>query len=357
MTCKITISFALLFVLATVMMSNMVSNVDAAPFIGIFFWKVWYCLHMPCFKYPYGIAVDPSGNVFVADASNYRIEKTSNSGGFILEWGNQFYRAGIKPGEFDTPFDVAVDSSRNVLVTDSGNNRIQEFTNTGKFIRAWGSRGSATGQFVGLAGIAVDSSGNVFVADSGNHRIQKFQLATTCPKGTEITSGVCFITKWGSYGPANGQFHLPVDVAVDSSGNVFVTDSGNNRIQKFQLASPCPAGTTQIVSGVCFVTKWGTFGNKEGQFIFPSSIALDSSGNVFVNDGGNSRIEKFDKDNKFVLAWGKEGSGNGEFSAPKGVAVDSSDVVYVVDQYNNRIQKFKNDGGYIRTWGLKGPWD
>jgi sugar lactone lactonase YvrE len=344
-TSKLTIASSLLFVLATVMMSSMVSNADAAPFIGIFFWKVWYCLNFPCFNYPNGIAVDPSGNVFVADTSNYRIEKTSNSGGFILEWGNHFYRAGIKPDEFNSAFGVAVDSSGNVLVTDNGNNRIQEFTNTGKFIRAWGSRGSATGQFVGLAGIAVDSSGNVFVADSGNGRIQKFQLATPCPKGvTEITSGVCFIKEWGSYGRANGQFDLPRGIAVDSSGNVFVTDSRNNRIQKFNND-----GT--------FIKTWGTFGTKEGQFDFPRSLALDSSGNVFVNDGGNSRIQKFDKDSKFVLAWGKEGSGIKEFYAPTGVAVDSSGVVYVVDQYNNRIQKFKNDGGYIRTWGLKGPWD
>jgi hypothetical protein len=102
----------------------------------------------------------------------------------------------------------------------------------------------------------------VFVVDWGNFRIQKFSSTGT------------FITKWGSEGTGNGQFKSTGGIAVDPFGNVFVADSDNHRIQKFKLANPCPSGTTQIVSGVCFVTKWGSPGTANGQFKSPFSIAI-----------------------------------------------------------------------------------
>jgi DNA-binding beta-propeller fold protein YncE len=339
---KITIAFSLLVVIAMVMMSSMVSNVDAAPFTHISISIFWFCGFSPsatCFNYPEGIAVDSSGNVFVADTENNRIEKTGSTGGFIRTWGS----IGTGNEQFNKPYGVAVDKSDNVFVADTENNRIQEFTNTGKFIRAWGSSGTANGQYNRPSGIAVDSSGNVFVADAGNNRIQKFQLASPCPKGTEITSGVCFITKWGSHGSANGQFDLPLGVAVDSSGNVVVVDFWNSRIQKFKTD-----GT---------IKTWGSLGSGNGQFIYPRGIAVDSSGNVFVTDGGNSRIQEFKNDGTYFRQWGKEGSGDGQFNAPRGIAVHpTNDIIFVVDKYNNRIQKFNNDGGFMRTWGSFGPY-
>ena len=124
---------------------------------------------------------------------------------------------------FSDPSGVAVDSSGNVYVADSGNKRIQKFNSAGGFITKWGSSGSGDGQFSYPCGVAVDSSGNVYVADTSNQRIQKFN------------SSGGFITKWGSYGSGDGQFSNPYGVAVDSSGNVYVADSGNRRIQKFML--------------------------------------------------------------------------------------------------------------------------
>jgi DNA-binding beta-propeller fold protein YncE len=193
-----------------------------------------------------------------------------------------------------------VDTSGNVFVADTGNHRIQEFKNDGSFVTTWGTKGTGIGQFDRPSGIAVGSSGNVYVLDSGNNRVQKFQLASPCPKGTEITSGVCFITKWGSHGSANGQFNFSAGIDVDSSGNVFVADSYNNRIQKFKND-----GT--------FLTKWGTFGNKEGQFKIPFGVAVDKSGVVFVVDVDNNRIEKFKNDGGNIRVWGSVGSGNGQF--------------------------------------------
>jgi tripartite motif-containing protein 71 len=111
-------------------------------------------------------------------------------------------------------------------VADWGNNRIQKFDSTGKFIATWGSSGSGNGQFRNPRSAAVDFAGNVYVVDYGNDRIQKF------------SSNGTFITTWGSSGSGDGSFNRPTDVAVDSAGKVYVADSGNDRIQKFCCRSP-----------------------------------------------------------------------------------------------------------------------
>jgi tripartite motif-containing protein 71 len=157
------------------------------------------------------------------------------------------------------------------------------------------------------------------VADSGNYRIQKF------------SSNGTFITSWGSSGAGNGQFGSPLYLAVDHSGNVYVADNGNNRIQKFS-------------SNGTFITSWGGSGSGNGLFRGPGGIAVDSAGNVYVSDYDNNRVQKFDNTGKFIAAWGLSapafGSGNAQFFGPVGVALDSSGNVYVTDTVNNRIQVF-----------------
>jgi hypothetical protein len=128
---------------------------------------------------------------------------------------------------------VAVDSSDNVYVSDWQNYRIQKFTSNGTFITKWGSKGSGDGQFgssVGghpnIPGLAVDIVGNVYASDAGNNRIQKF------------TSNGTFITKWGSVGSGNLELNAPEGLAVDLQGSVYVVDRLNNRIQKYNIIVP-----------------------------------------------------------------------------------------------------------------------
>jgi len=166
---------------------------------------------------PFGVAVDRSGNVYVADTYNYHIQKFSPWGWFLTKWGSE----GSGDGEFKNPTGIAVDGSGNVYVTDIDNNCIQKFSSDGVFLTSWGSFGSEDGQFNHPAGVAVEGNGNIYVADTDNNRIQKFS-----------SDGV-FLTSWGSYGSEDGQFNRPSGVAVDRSGNVYVADSGNDRIQKF----------------------------------------------------------------------------------------------------------------------------
>ena len=139
-------------------------------------------------------------------------------------------------------------------------------------------------------------------------------------------------------------FSFPCGVAVDGSGNVYVADTHNHRIQKFTS------------SGV-FLAKWGSEGSGNGQFSYPSGVAVDGSGNVYVADTINDRIQKFSSEGVFLAKWGSSGSGDGQFSGPQGVAVDGSGNVYVADTGNNRIQKFSPDGVFLAKWGSSGSGD
>jgi sugar lactone lactonase YvrE len=201
--------------------------------------------------------------------------------------------------------------------------------NNYSYITQWGTKGTGNGQFEFPNGIAVDSSGNVYVTDYGINRVQKFD-----------STGV-YITKWGNYGSGNGQFYLPIGIAVDSSGNVYVADRGNHRVQKFN-------------SGGGYITQWGHLGGGNGQFDGPPGIAIESSGNVYVTDTVNMRVQKFDSTGVYITKWGTRGSGNGQFDGPGGIAVDSSGNVYVADTVNMRVQKFDSGGGYINQWGTRG---
>ena len=273
------------------------------------------------FDLPGGVAVDSSGNVYVADTLNDRIQVFSSNGTFIAQFGSY----GYANGQFDSPTSVAVDSSGNIYVADYGNDRIQEFSSSYNFLTQWGVAGTGNGEFENPEGVAVDSSGNVYVADTGNNRIQKF-----------VSSTGKYITQWGGGnctsstcpgGSGNGLLNGPQGVAVDSSGNVYVADTGNGLIQTFN-------------SSYNFVTQWGS----ENSGFLPWSVAVDSSDNVYAVDYFNSLIQENSSNGSLLAEFGSHGSGNGQFSNPEGVAVDSSGNVYVADTYNSRIQKFSPAG-------------
>lgn len=277
------------------------------------------------FQFPYDIAIDSSGNVYVTDTYNHRIQKFTSSGTFISTWGSE----GPGDGQFSYPIGIAIHGD-DVYIVDDNNHRIQKFSTSGVFITKWGGVGSADGQFANPYGIAVDPSGDVYVADTFNQRIQKFSSTGT------------FITKWGSAGTGDGQFQNPVFIAADSSGFIYVTDQDNSRVQKFTSA------------GV-FVTKWGTAGTADGQFLTPLGIKVDSSGNIFVVDQGNNHVEKFDSNGTYLdVMIGEPGSGDGQFDGPIGIAIDASDNIYVVDTNNQRIQKFTPDNP-APTFGTLDP--
>ncbi len=125
---------------------------------------------------PGGLSIDPSGNLWVADTENFRIQEFNGTGGYLRQIGTPAV-AGSGNGQFNFPFDVATDSSGNAWVADSSNNRIQEISSTATYLGQFGNAGSGNGQFNNPSAVAADSSGNIWVADTGNHRIQEFTSA------------------------------------------------------------------------------------------------------------------------------------------------------------------------------------
>jgi len=197
------------------------------------------------------------------------------------------------------------------------------------FVLKWGVFGPDSGQFKYPTGVATDPTGNVYVAEQGNNRIQKFSSTGT------------YLTQWGTGGSGPGQFNRPYGVATDNSGYVYVTDADNHRVEKFTNA------------GV-YVTNWGTFGSGDGQFNTPALLTTDSAGDVYVVDYGNDRIQRFTGTGTFVTKWGSLGTGNGQFTFPTGIAVDAAHNVYVSDYNNHRIEKFTDTGTYLAQWGAFG---
>ncbi|HEX7274082.1 MAG TPA: 6-bladed beta-propeller [Nitrososphaeraceae archaeon] len=153
-----------------------------------------------------------------------------------------------------------------------------------------------------------------------------------------------YITKWGTYGEENGQIHKASALTVVPSGNIYLSDQFNYRIQEF-------------TSNGTFVTTWGTQGEGDGQFLHPHVPGVDSEGNIYVSDRDLANVQKFTKDGKFVMKWAEEGSEDGQLSKPESVIIDSNDNIYVADFGNHRIQKFTNDGNFILKWGSKGVGD
>jgi len=230
-----------------------------------------------------------------------------------------------------------------ILLFSQSSNALATITYVSKI----GETGSGNGQFDYPVAIAIDSIGNIYVTDSQNSRIQKF------------TSNGTFVKKWGSEGTGDGEFgssgssKIILSIAVDSNDSIYVSDTFNHRIQKF-------------TSDGTFVTKWGSKGNGNGEFggssnIGPYGMAIDSDDNIYVADPWNDRVQKFTSDGTFIKTIGSAGTGNGEFDFIVDVAVDSDDRLYVVDKvtsgYDDRVIIFTSDGTYLSHFGTDGTDD
>ena len=302
------------------------------------------------FNSPYGIAVDKSGNVYVADTINNSIRKISSAGAVTTLAGSGSMGSADGTGtaaSFNGPSGIAVDKSGNVYVADQRNNLIRMISPAGAVttLAGSGSAGSANGtgkaaSFNGPNGVAVDDAGAVYVADFGNNLIRKITSA----------GAVTTLAGSGSVGSDDGtgtaaSFKYPNGVAVDGSGNVYVADFGNDRIRKITSAGVV---TTLAGSGSAGATD-GT--GSVASFYSPDGVAVGGSGNLYVADTDNNSIRKITPAGAVTTLAGSSvrGSADGlgtaaSFYAPAGVAVDSSGDVYVVDTHNNLIRKITSAG-------------
>jgi len=197
------------------------------------------------------------------------------------------------------------------------------------FVSSFGSAGSSNGQFNHPADVAIDSKGNLWVADTNNNQIEKFNQA-----------GV-FVAKYGSMGSGNGQLSYPASLAIDSKNNLWVADTNNNRIVQFN-----EAGT--------FVKAVGSSGLGNGQFSGPEGIAIDSKGNIWVADTYSGRVQKFNENGEFLKVAGSYGSGAGQLGEPTGIDVSPTGNVWIADWQYNRLSEFSETGDFIRQVGSEG---
>lgn len=243
---------------------------------------------------------------------------------FLLAWGT----LGSAGGQFNAPGAVTTDALGNVYVVDTGNSRIETFDNQGHYLARWGSLGSAPPLFNRPSGIALDASGYVYVTDTGNNRVK------------QTTSTGTLVHQWGSLGSGPGQFSTPNGIALDASGNIYVSDS-LDRVQKF-----APGGA--------FILQWGATGTGDGQLRSPAGLVVDASGNVLVADRLNHRIQKFSNTGVYVSQFGTSGSAAGQLSLPNGIALDVLGNIYVSELGNSRVQKFSAAGTSLTSWGTLG---
>jgi sugar lactone lactonase YvrE len=205
---------------------------------------------------------------------------------------------------------------------------IHKYDLDGNLVSTIGGPGVTPGTFIRPSGIAIDSQGNIFVSDIQTY-IQKFDSSGN------------FLLGWGALGTDPSQFDNPRGLAIDSEDNVYVADGNNYRIQKFDN----DGNFLEIISGP---------GIPLGFLQIPYDVTFDSLGDLYVADTGNNRIQIFDSNGVFKEAITNSEVENGKFNRPRAVTVDSNNFIYVADTYNNRIQVFDSDNNFVRSFGTLG---
>ncbi len=246
---------------------------------------------------------------------------------------------GIKNGQFKVPRGVTIAPSGDILALDSGNGRVQRFSADGKFLSKFGKIGTGDGLLNilqsdgGAGGVAVDEEGNIYVSDSWNYRIQKFD-----PNGN-------LLAKWGQGfdtqgDPAKAQanptgFYGPRGITYDPTRKeLYVADTGNRRIVVFDKNGN-------------YLRQFGSLGSGPGQFSEPMAVAVSADGHVYVTDLRNKRLQILDRDGKYQgevkIEWREQGQGEPY------VTVDAAGTVYVSDPPAARIYKYSADGKLLGT--------
>src|SRR4051794_15164214 len=229
---------------------------------------------------PYDVAPDAIGNLYVADTHNDRIQEFSPTGELIRSWGSH----GSGSGQFDQPRGIALDPFGNLWVADHENHRVQKFTSDGRFLGRFGANGGDgswglyPGDYNSPRGLSSDADGNIYVADDANNRIVK------------LSNDGEVLAVWGRSdnlpGSADGEFHLPYSTAVDRFGHLWVADTLNNRLVEMTTDGA-------VLARYGAAGGDGTSGGGPGEFKEPYDVAVDCAGNVYVSDKGNWRVQKF----------------------------------------------------------------
>jgi len=275
---------------------------------------------------PAGVTVDAEGNVWVLNTQSYsytgRIVEFSATGTYL----GRIVSSGSAEGQLGLAYGL-VCAGGHLYVADHSNQRVQEFSTSGAFVRQFDEKGSGNGKSNYPYNIAADpGNGDVYVSETGSNRVQEFT-----PSGS-------FITAFASAGSGPGQLSNPEGLAIAPSHKVYIADTNNSRIQEW--ATEPPSYTASITG----------YGGGEVSLRAPGAVAVDPSGNVWVADTGNHRVVEFSPERKYLRQVGEAGSGQGQFQRIAGVATNASGDLYVTDTTGNRVQEFGPSGEYLRSF-------
>lgn len=316
---------------------------------------------------PAGVSVGPDGTLYVVNRQAFEIEKFNAAGLFVGS-----IRIGLEFGNNEWPDYLAVDGSSRLYITNNGQ-FVARYRADGTFVDLIGNA-PGDGQLMGARQVALDAVGNIYVADVGEGgRVMKYSPTgqylgkigvgrINIPDGVTVDSaGNVYVEagpiskfdtngnlllQWGSFGTEPGQYNSLHSLATGPDGNIYAVDSGIPLDSSGKVLVFSPAGQ--------LVKEYGCQGREAGRFWQPATVAVAPSGQIYVADTGNDRIQKFDRQGKFLMAWGSTGAGNGQFSRPWGISVAENGDVFVADTGNARVQKFDKDGSFLLAWGTKG---
>lgn len=302
------------------------------------------------FRVPNSIAVDKAGNDYVADTGNNTIRKIAPDG-TVTTLAGLAGAHGSADGiggnaRFWAPFGIAVDNSGNVYVADTANNTIRRISTDGSVTTLAGSSGhpgsddgiGAAARFRNPWSVAVDSAGNVYVADSSNDAIRKIT-----PAGAVTTlAGKPGVSGSNDGAGSAARFNNPFGVTVDSAGHIYVSDSANNTIRKISAD-----GEVHTLAGLAGYAGDSDGNHSEARFSNPQGLVVDAAGNIYLADTGNAAIRRITPggivttlvqtaDGKIIFG---TADGSVKFSNPGDVAVDASGDIYVADTGADCVRK------------------
>jgi len=304
------------------------------------------------FNYPYGLAVDAAGNVYVGEVNNHIIRKITTAG-VVTTLAGSAGLSGSADGtgaaaRFNAPFGLAADAAGNVYVADYWNATIRKITPAGVVTTIAGLAGhsgdvdgaGSAARFSGLTGLAIDGAGNLYATSSSSHTIRKIT-----PAGVVST----FAGTAGQSGDVNGvgaaaRFSYPYGIACDDDGNLYVTEASG------VVRKVTPAGAVTTLAGTAGQTGSADGTGAAARFGGPIGVTVDGSGNVYVADSFNHTIRKISAAGEVTTIGGVSGhygatDGTGSaalFDFPCGIAIDASGDLYIADSANNAIRKGGN---------------
>jgi DNA-binding beta-propeller fold protein YncE len=304
--------------------------------------------------YPGGaVAFAPDGSFYVVDTGNRRVQRFGPDRSFIGAWGGE----GAGPGQFIWPTSIAVDDQGRVYVTDDKRSDVQVFAPDGSYLRTIGEHGFQEGQLLLASGgsVSVAADGTVWVGDRTNHRIQGFS-----PEGK--------LRAVLSKGPDGRKLGQPGQMAVDRTGRLFVIDSEADQMQVF-----APDGGFLAAFGKVDPDAWSKSDPDPMSFQYPTGLALDGRGNVYISDHERGRVAKFRLLPPFAaeaapqsapsddpaapiaeLVWETRGGPDLPLGLPGQLALDPDGNLWVPDSTHDRFQVFSPDGAFIEAWGRSG---